>query len=120
MVACIMEEEKECLFCAIASGDVKADVVYRDSDTVAFRDLDPKAPDHVLIIPLKHISSLGDTTDEDTPLMGKLINTARKVAEKLSLESYRLVINNGADAGQSVFHLHAHLLGGRLFGWPPG
>ncbi|MCD6311609.1 MAG: histidine triad nucleotide-binding protein [Elusimicrobia bacterium] len=115
-----MNKDKECLFCAIASGSVKADVVYRDDETVAFRDVDPKAPDHVLIIPLKHISSLRDMTDEDTLLMGKLINTARKVAAKLSLESYRIVINNGADAGQSVFHVHAHLLGGRQFGWPPG
>ena len=115
-----MEEAKECLFCAIASGRVKAEVVYRDDDTVAFRDVDPKAPDHVLVISLKHISSLSEMTDADTLLMGKIINTARKVAEKLSLESYRLVINNGADAGQSVFHVHAHLLGGRQFGWPPG
>ncbi|PIV17852.1 MAG: histidine triad nucleotide-binding protein [Elusimicrobia bacterium CG03_land_8_20_14_0_80_50_18] len=115
-----MKEEKECLFCAIASGSVKADIVYRDGETLAFRDVDPKAPDHVLIIPLKHIGSLGEMPDEDSPLMGKIIVTAKKVARKLSLESYRLVINNGKDAGQSVFHLHAHLLGGRLFGWPPG
>ncbi len=115
-----MEEVKECLFCAIASGRVKADVVYRDSGTVAFRDVDPKAPDHVLVIPLKHIASLSAMRDEDTLLMGKLINTARKVAHKLSLKSYRIVINNGRDAGQSVFHVHAHLLGGRQFGWPPG
>ncbi|MBA3066051.1 histidine triad nucleotide-binding protein [bacterium] len=115
-----MEEEKECLFCAIASGRVKADVVYRDSDTAAFRDIDPKAPDHVLIIPLKHIGSVSEMSDADTLLMGKLINTARKVAAKLSLESYRLVINNGKGAGQAVFHVHAHLLGGRQFGWPPG
>lgn len=115
-----MEEINECLFCAIASGRVKAEVVYRDDDTLAFRDVDPKAPDHVLIIPLKHIASVSAMSDEDAPLMGKIINTARKVALELSLENYRLVINNGKDAGQSVFHVHAHLLGGRLFGWPPG
>ena len=108
------------MFCGIISGKIKADIVYKDDEILAFRDIDPKAPEHLLIIPLKHISSVDKIDDKNSDIAGKLISVAAKVAKELSLESYRLVINCGPDAGQAVFHLHVHLLAGREFGWPPG
>ena len=112
----------DCLFCKIAKGDIPANVVYRDEQVIAFDDVNPQAPHHKLIIPLKHISTLNELTADDTQLTGHMIQVARKLAQDLNIseEGYRLVMNCNANAGQSVFHIHAHMLGGRLFSWPPG
>jgi histidine triad (HIT) family protein len=108
------------LFCKIASGEIKANVVTQDQDFVAFRDVNPQAPTHVLIIPRQHVENLNDATAE--ALLGGLLAHARDVAraEGLAQRGYRVVINTNAEAGQSVFHLHAHVLGGRAMRWPPG
>lgn len=110
----------DCLFCKIASGDIPATVVARDGDFVAFRDINPEAPTHVLAIPHAHVESLNRTADAD--LLGRLLLFARGVAESegLAERGYRVVINTNADGGQTVFHLHAHVLGGRAMRWPPG
>jgi histidine triad (HIT) family protein len=96
--------------------------VYEDGDVVAFEDINPQAPTHVLIVPRKHIPSLDDLTDADAQVVGTVLTRAAQIARNLHLESdgYRLVINNGEAAGQTVFHIHFHILGGRNFGWPPG
>lgn len=110
-----------CLFCRIVAGEIPAKVVHDDEDVLAFRDISPQAPVHVLLIPKRHIASVGDATEEDTALLGKLLLVAKGIAEKEGIASgFRLVTNRGAEAGQSVFHLHVHLLGGRPMGWPPG
>ena len=108
------------LFEKIADGEVPADVVYRDDRAVAFRDLHPAAPVHVLVIPRKPIPRADAVEPADEALVGHLFTVARAVAAQEGLTDYRLVVNCGAGAGQSVFHLHVHLLGGRDFGWPPG
>jgi histidine triad (HIT) family protein len=110
-----------CLFCQIAAGERPATIVYRDDDLIAIRDINPQAPTHILIIPTKHIVSVAELTVEDEGLIGRLMTAAKEIAqqEKLS-KGYRLVINTGSQAGQSVFHLHVHLLGGRAMHWPPG
>ncbi|MGA7614662.1 MAG: histidine triad nucleotide-binding protein [Thermoanaerobaculia bacterium] len=117
-----MSETDRCLFCRIASGDIPSRKVYEDSDVLAFEDIDPKAPTHVLVIPRRHVPSLDDLGPEDNEMMGRVIYRASAIARDLGLpsEGYRVVINNGPGAGQSVFHIHAHLLGGRPFSWPPG
>jgi histidine triad (HIT) family protein len=109
-----------CLFCQIASGERPATIVQRSDDVVAFRDIHPQAPTHILIIPVKHIVSVAEATVEDEGLIGRLISAAREIAQQENLKGYRLVINTGSQAGQSVFHLHVHLLGGRAMQWPPG
>jgi histidine triad (HIT) family protein len=111
-----------CVFCKIVSGEAPARIVYEDKDLVAFHDVNPQAPTHILLIPRKHIGSLSDAGDSDTELLGKLLQCARRVAETLDLakSGYRVVINNGAGAGQSVFHVHVHVIGGRRMRWPPG
>jgi histidine triad (HIT) family protein len=111
-----------CLFCKIAQHEIKADIVLEDENAVAFRDINPAAPTHVLVIPKTHIVSLNDASEADQALLGRLMLTARAVAEKLDLlnSGYRIVVNNGKDAGQSVFHLHVHVLAGRALAWPPG
>jgi histidine triad (HIT) family protein len=110
-----------CLFCQIAAGERPATIVYRDNDVLAFRDLHPQAPTHILIIPTKHIASVADLSVEDEGLIGRLATTAKQIAQEENLSmGYRLVINTGPQAGQSVFHLHMHLLGGRAMHWPPG
>jgi histidine triad (HIT) family protein len=110
-----------CLFCQIAAGERPATIVHRDEDVVAFRDINPQAPTHILIIPTKHIVSVEEATVEDEGLIGRLISVAREIAQQENLsKGYRLVINTGSQAGQSVFHLHVHLLGGRAMHWPPG
>ena len=111
-----------CVFCKIVSGEAAARIVFQDEDVVAFHDVNPQAPTHVLVIPRKHIVSLAEAEDADTELLGKLMQCARRVAEMLDLvkSGYRVVINNGAGAGQSVFHLHVHVIGGRRMRWPPG
>lgn len=112
----------QCLFCRIVSGEEVADVVYSDESVVAFRDIRPVAPVHILIIPARHMASLDDLQDIDAGLLDRMTSVARDVAARESVDSsgYRLVINTGMDAGQSVFHLHMHLIGGRRMGWPPG
>lgn len=111
----------ECLFCKIAAQEVPATVVWRDEKALAFRDINPQAPTHILIIPLKHVAGLDEAGEEDRELLGHLLLLARRLADSEGLEQgYRLVVNNGSGAGQSVFHLHLHLLGGRGFKWPPG
>jgi histidine triad (HIT) family protein len=111
-----------CLFCRIVAGEISSDIVYRDERSVAFRDINPQAPVHVLVIPQEHIESLDDASQRDEALLGHLLRVAARVAneEGLSETGYRTVINTGAGAGQSVFHLHVHVLGGRSFTWPPG
>jgi histidine triad (HIT) family protein len=112
---------RDCTFCRIASGDEAAPIVYRDQDVTAFHDRNPQAPTHVLIIPNEHIESVDDVSSADIDLLGKLFVVARQVAEEEGVtEGYRLVVNTGSRAGQSVFHLHMHLLGGRSLSWPPG
>lgn len=109
------------IFQQIMDGDIPADIVHEDEQCVAFRDNNPQAPTHLLIVPRKPIPSLDDLTPEDEPLVGHLFLVARQVAAAEGLSSgYRTVFNCGADAGQSVDHLHLHLLGGRQFDWPPG
>ncbi len=110
-----------CIFCRIAAGELPATIVYRSDDVIALRDVQPQAPTHILVIPTRHISSIAETHDSDNELLGRLIAVAREVAKAEKLNAgYRLVVNNGAQAGQSVFHLHVHLLGGRAMHWPPG
>lgn len=109
----------ECVFCRIAAGELPATLVHDDARAVAFRDLDPKAPLHVLVIPRAHVARLADLEDEG--LAGHLLAVARRVAAAAGhADAYRVVVNNGTGAGQSVFHLHLHVLAGRPFGWPPG
>lgn len=108
------------IFGKIARGEMKADVVYEDDRAVAFRDISPQAPTHILVIPRKPIPRLSAAEDGDAALLGHLLGVARKVASQEGLGDFRLVVNNGAGAGQTVFHLHVHVLGGRPFAWPPG
>ena len=108
------------LFQQIADGEVPADVVYQDDRAVAFRDIAPVASTHVLVVPRKPIPRADAVGPEDEALVGHLFTVARIVAEQEGLEDYRLVVNNGAGAGQTVFHLHVHLIGGRGLAWPPG
>ncbi len=111
----------DCLFCKIAAGEIPGERVWEDDRAVAFRDISPQAPTHVLIIPRRHLASLSEAEEADAGLLGHLLDLARRLAVQEGIEpGYRVVINNGAPAGQSVFHLHLHLLGGRRFTWPPG
>jgi histidine triad (HIT) family protein len=108
----------------MVSGEIQPDVVFEDDDVLAFRDLNPQAPTHVLVIPKRHISTINDLVPGDSELIGKLYLGAKKVAEQEGIggadRGYRTVMNCNAEAGQAVFHLHLHLLGGRPMGWPPG
>jgi histidine triad (HIT) family protein len=109
----------DCIFCKIAAKEIPSSMVYEDSDVVAFEDSNPCAPLHVLVVPRRHVAKLADLDDEE--LGGKLIQAARTVAKQAGhAENFRLVVNNGPRAGQSVSHLHFHVLGGRQFSWPPG
>ena len=111
----------DCLFCKIAAKQIPAKIVYEDEDVFAFEDIGPQAPTHILICPRKHFASLNEASPEDQAVLGKLQLVAAEHARKLNLlEGYRTVVNTGRGAGQSVFHLHLHLLGGRAFHWPPG
>ena len=111
-----------CLFCGIAAGSIRSKVIYQDDQAVAFEDINPQAPVHVLIIPRKHVSSIGETDSAESALLGHLLLTGAKIAKEkgLTTSGYRILTNTGPDAGQSVFHLHLHVLGGRPMGWPPG
>ena len=109
------------IFSKIIQREIPADIVYEDELCLAFRDVNPQAPTHVLLIPKKEIPRLVDAQPEDAALLGHLLLTANKIARQLGVgDAFRLAVNNGADAGQSVFHLHLHLLAGRAFKWPPG
>ncbi|MDQ7774158.1 MAG: histidine triad nucleotide-binding protein [Elusimicrobiales bacterium] len=111
----------DCIFCKIAAGEAKARIVLEDEDLVAFLDLNPQAPTHVLIVPRKHIPSLSDAEPGDAAMLGRLQLAAGKIAAQLGVgDGFRLVVNNGRKAGQAVDHLHYHLLGGRRLQWPPG
>lgn len=112
----------DCLFCKIAGGEIPATLVHQDDRLVAFRDVNPQAPTHILIIPREHITSLEGASDAHADLLGAMLLTARDLArgEGMARDGYRAVVNVGADGGQTVHHLHLHLLGGRAFDWPPG
>lgn len=110
----------DCLFCKIAAGDIPAEKLYEDDEMLAFRDIAPQAPVHFLVIPKKHIQDPTGVTEEDEGLIGRMMRTGSKVAKENSITDFRLVFNNGAGAGQTVFHIHMHVLGGRALNWPPG
>lgn len=112
----------DCLFCRIASGELQAQVVHEDEHCLAFEDINPQAPTHVLVIPRRHVSTLNDLREADRELVGHMVAVARDVAAARghAEQGYRTVFNCNAAAGQTVFHIHLHLLGGRTLGWPPG
>ena len=112
----------ECLFCKMVAGEIKPKTVYEDNEILAFQDINPQAPVHILVIPKKHLATLNDLGPEHSGLIGKLALTATQLARQTGIaeSGYRTVMNCNADAGQSVFHIHLHLLGGRRLHWPPG
>ena len=112
----------DCLFCKMVSGEIQPDTVYEDDDVLAFRDINPQAPTHVLIVPKKHIATINELQPEDAALVGKLYLAAAKIAEQegFAEAGYRTVMNCNEAGGQTVFHIHLHLLGGRRFTWPAG
>ncbi len=110
----------DCLFCKIIAGEIPSEKVYEDSKYFAFNDINPQAPNHILIIPKKHISKISEMDVSDNELVGGLFSVAAKICKEKSLPDYRLVINNGEGVGQTVFHIHLHVLGGRPMSWPPG
>lgn len=114
--------DQDCLFCDILDGNIPADIIYESDEVIAFRDVNPQAPVHVLIIPRKHIATINDLDTGDDAIVGSLFMVAKEIArdEELADDGYRVVMNCNAAAGQSVFHLHLHLLGGRTLAWPPG
>jgi len=111
-----------CLFCKLAKSEINSDIIYEDDEVIAFRDIHPQAPCHILVIPRRHIATLNDANPEDATLMGKLTLTAQRVAKELGVaeDGYRLVMNCNGHGGQTVFHIHLHLLAGRSMHWPPG
>lgn len=111
----------DCLFCKIVEGEIPAERVYEDDQVIAFRDINPQAPFHCLIIPRKHISTLNDIADEDREVVGHMIQTAARIAkqEGFDQDGYRTVFNCNTHGGQTVYHIHLHLLGGKPMGWPP-
>jgi histidine triad (HIT) family protein len=113
---------EDCLFCKIAERKIPAKIILENEEVVAFEDIHPQAPTHILIVPRKHIATLNDVTSEDQNLLGKIVMTGIEIARSRHIESsgYRLVLNTNRGAGQSVFHIHMHLLGGRTMAWPPG
>ncbi len=112
----------QCVFCAIAEHKMPAKIVYEDAEVVAFHDINPQAPVHILVIPRKHIEKVSDTEETDQPLLGKLVITGAKIAKDLGINDsgFRMVFNNGRDGGQHVYHIHLHVLGGRKMTGPPG
>jgi histidine triad (HIT) family protein len=113
---------ESCIFCRMVQREMPAKIVYEDEAAVAFEDIHPRAPTHLLVIPRKHLSSLNEMTAEDESMAGHLLAIAARLAREKGVDGsgYRIVVNNGVGAGQSVFHLHLHVLGGRVFHWPPG
>jgi histidine triad (HIT) family protein len=114
--------ETECLFCRIIAGEVPARFVHQDDEIVAFHDINPRAPTHVLLVPTRHITSAAELTEADAPMLGRLFDVAARIAREAGIADggYRIVTNVGRDGGQTVDHLHFHLMGGRSFSWPPG
>jgi len=112
----------DCLFCKVAAGQIPSTIVYEDAKVVAFKDITPQAPTHILVIPRRHIATLNELTAEDDGLVGEMTRRAAAIAKDQGLADggYRVLFNCNADAGQTVFHIHMHLLGGRRLGWPPG
>ena len=112
-------KDPNCIFCKIASGEMPTAILYEDEEVIVFPDINPVTPIHLLVIPRKHITSLAEMDDEDTPLVGKMTRAANQVAREqgISVNGYRLTINSGADSGQIIFHLHMHLMGGRRMEW---
>ena len=112
----------DCLFCKILAGDIPADIVYESDTAVGFRDINPQAPTHVLVIPRKHISTINDIEPDDEAIVGSLYTAAKEIAaaDGIAADGYRAVMNCNEGAGQSVFHIHLHVLGGRSLSWPPG
>lgn len=111
-----------CLFCKIAAGQIPADTVFENDKVLAFRDINPAAPSHILVIPKKHIATMNDATADDKSLLGEMMLVARDIAhrEGVAEDGYRLAVNTNRDGGQSVYHIHLHLLAGRQMSWPPG
>ena len=112
----------DCLFCKIAAGEIPSSIVYQDAHMIAFKDITPQAPTHILLVPRRHISTLNDLAPEDDGLVGEMTRRAAAIAKEHGLadRGYRVLFNCNADAGQTVFHIHMHLVGGRRLGWPPG
>ena len=112
----------DCLFCKIINKEINSDILFEDDDVLAFKDINPQAPIHFLIVPKKHISTINDLPQEDEKITGKMILTAQSLAkqENIDEKGYRLVFNCNSDGGQEVYHIHLHLLGGRQMQWPPG
>ncbi len=110
----------DCIFCEIIAGKIPSTTVYKDNTVTAIRDINPQAPTHILVMPNRHVPSVSAAADSDQALLGALLWSAKRVAQQEGLSEFRLVINNGRQAGQTVFHLHVHLLGGRSMHWPPG
>ena len=111
---------ENCLFCKIINKEIPSSKVYEDEKIYAFKDINPVSPSHILLIPKKHITSVLETSDSDREILGELILASKKIAKEKGIDEFRIVINNGIEAGQTVFHLHLHLMGGRRFTWPPG
>ena len=115
------DRDPECLFCRIVAGEIPSDRVHEDEEVIAFRDINPQAPTHLLVIPRRHIADADALSEGDGPILARLFEVASRLADEAGLANgYRIVTNVGTDAGQTVFHLHFHLLGGRPMGWPPG
>ena len=112
----------DCLFCKIINKEINSDILFEDDDVLAFRDINPQAPTHILIVPKKHISTINDLQQEDEALTGKIILTAQSLVKQENIDEngYRLVFNCNSEGGQEVYHIHMHLLGGRQMQWPPG
>ena len=109
-----------CLFCQVVAGEISAEVIRATDDSVAFRDIAPQAPTHLLVVPREHYVDIAQLSAANSPLAGRLVADAAAVASELGFEDFRLVLNTGESAGQSVFHVHAHVMAGRPFAWPPG
>ena len=112
----------DCLFCKMIAGEIPCDIVYENESVFAFRDIDPKAPTHILLIPKKHIRSINELGESERNLAGELLLTAKKIAkdEGIDKSGFRTIFNTNSDGGQTVFHIHMHILGGRKMAWPPG
>ncbi len=113
---------EDCIFCQVADKAVPSELLYDDNDVVAFKDINPQAPSHILIIPKKHIDRLTNVDDEDLIILGKMANVAKKIAKdnEFDKDGFRLLVNEGKNGGQTIYHLHFHLLAGRRLMWPPG
>ena len=111
---------EDCLFCKIIAGEIPSTEVFSSETVYAFEDINPAAPTHLLIVPRIHIPMISDLQSEDAPVMGELLHAAKQIGDQQDLSDYRLVVNNGSGAGQTVFHIHLHLIGGRPMEWPPG